>query len=121
MTNSGLVILFTIDPRKETERAAMAFAIATAAQVTDTQVSIFFALDGVFAAVKGTLQGLRVPEFAPLDEMMAILQEEGAMLHVCHPFLGPRGLRVEDLLDGMILTSATTLVEKGTASSILTC
>jgi len=120
MERRDLVILFTADPRKETERAAMALAIATAAQVSGTQVSIYFALDGVFAAVKGALKGLAAPEFAPLEELIVILKEEGAKLHVCHPFLAPRNLRMEDLLDGMILTSATSLVDEGTNASVMT-
>lgn len=119
MDRKTLVILFTVDPRKDTERAAMALAIATAAQVTGTDVKIFFALDGVHAAVRGGLEGLVSPEFAGLEEMMEILLAEGAKFHVCHPFLGPRNLKMEDMRDGMVIASATTLVEQGTAASVL--
>ena len=119
-SGKGLMILFTVDPRKNPERAALALAIATAAQVSDIQVSFFFAQDGVFAAVKESMAGLTVPEFAPLEEMMTVLHEEGARFNVCHPFLGPRQIRVEDLREGVVLTSAVSLVQSGINASIMT-
>ena len=120
MVGRDLMILFTVDPRTNTERAALAMSIAAAALVSGSQVSFFFAQDGVFAAVKDSMKGLTVPEFAPLEEIMSILQEEGAKFHVCHPFLAPRNLRVEDLREGVLLTSAVSLVQHGTDASIMT-
>ena len=120
MLGKDLMILFTVDPRTNPERTALALSIAAAAQVSGAQVSFFLAQDGVFAAVKGGLKGLTVPEFAPLDEIMDILHEEGVKFHVCHPFLGPRNLRIEDLHEGVLLTSAVGLVQQGTNASILT-
>lgn len=120
MERKNLVILFTADPRKDAERAAMALSIATAAQVSDSQVSIFFALDGVYAAVRDGLRGLVAPEFAALEEMMSILQEEGAKFYVCHPFLAPRNLKMEDLREGIHLSSATSLADQGTNASVIT-
>jgi predicted peroxiredoxin len=120
MIGRDLMILFTVDPRKDPERAAMGLSIATAARMSDSQVDIFFALDGVYAAVKDCMKGIVVPEFAPMEEIMAILLEEGVKMHVCHPFLGPRNLRMEDLREGIALTSAVGLVQHGTNASILT-
>jgi len=120
MIGRDLMILFTVDPRKEPERASMGLAIAAAARMSEAEVNIFFALDGVFAAVRDSMKGLSVPEFAPLEDIMTILVEEGVKLHVCHPFLGPRRIRVEDLRDGVILTSAVSLVQHGTNASMLT-
>lgn len=120
MLGRDLLILITFDPRKNLERASLALAIATAAQVSGSPVSLFFAQDGVYAAVKDSMRGLVCPEFAPLEEMMTILRDEGAKFHVCHPFLGPRGIRGEDLREGVRITSAVSLVQQGTESSVLT-
>jgi len=120
MIGRDLMILFTADPRKDPERAALGLSIAAAARMTDSQVHIFFALDGVFAAVRDSMKGIEVPEFAPLEEIMNLLLEEGVKMHVCHPFLGPRNIRMEDLREGVVLTSAVSLVQEGTNASMLT-
>ena len=110
MEKKEIAILFTVDPRKETERAAMGLAIANAALATDTGVKIFFALDGVHTLVKGYLEGMKGGHFAPLQELVDYFIEEGGQLHACSPFMAARNIKEEDLIDNVTISSAPTLV-----------
>ncbi len=110
MEKKELAILFTVDPKKDLERASMGLSIANAALATDTSVKIFFALDGIQTLVKGYAEGLIADHFAAIQEQIDFFKEEGGELHACSPFMAKRGLKAEDLIDGVIISSAPTLV-----------
>ena len=110
MSQRELAILFTVDPKAETERASMGLSIGLAALATDAKVKIFFALDGIRTLVKGYTDGLAVENFAPVSELLDLIQEEGGKLYVCSPFMKVRDITEEDLRDDVIVSSAPTLV-----------
>ena len=110
MVEKEVAILFTVDPKKDLERASMGLSIANSALATESKVKIFFACDGIKTLVKGYVDGLKASHFAPLDELLKILQEEGGELHACSPFMAERNISKEDLLDKVIISSAPTLV-----------
>ena len=110
MSQKELALLFTVDPKKELERASMGLSVANAALATEVKVRIFFAVEGINALRKGYLEGLKAPHFAALSELVEIFQEEGGELHACFPFMAARNLTEKDLLDGVIISSAPTLV-----------
>lgn len=110
MQEREVAILFTVHPKKDTERASMGLSIAVAALATDAKVKLFFALDGIYTLVKGEIDDLKVPHFASLKELMEVFQEEGGEVHACSPFLAERNIKAHELIDNVTISSAPTLV-----------
>ena len=117
---SELVVIFTVDPKKDLERAFMGFTIATAALATELKVKIFFALDGIKAVTKGYLEGLGEEGFVPLQELFDIYLEEGGEVIVCHPFIAKRNITENDLIDGVILSAAPSLICEAANAQMIT-
>jgi uncharacterized protein involved in oxidation of intracellular sulfur len=120
MTESELIVFFTVDPKKDTEKAFMGLTIATAALATEVKVRLFFALDGIYAATKGYLEGLSEENFAPLQDLMDIFLEEGGEVFVCHPFMAKRNISEDDLIDGAVLSAAPTLIYEAANAKMIT-
>ncbi len=110
MEQRELAILFTTDPKEDIERASMGMSIANAALATEVKVKIFFACGGINVLRKGYLEGLAAPHFAGIGELLELFIEEGGEVYACSPFLHGRNIPEEDLVDGVILSSAPTLV-----------
>ena len=119
MADSELIVFFTVDPKKDTERAFMGLTIATAALATEVKVKVFFALDGIYAAKKGYLDGLGEEGFVPLKELLDIFLEEGGELFVCHPFMARRNITEDDPIDGVVLSAAPTLIYESVNANII--
>lgn len=120
MAESEVIVFFTVDPKKETEKAFMGLTIATAALATEVKVRLFFALDGIYTATKGYLEGLREDGFASLQELMDIFIEEGGEVYVCHPFMAKRNITEDDLIEGTVLSAAPTLIYEASDAKIIT-
>jgi len=120
MADSELIVIFTVDPKKETERAFMGLTIAAAALATEVKVKLFFALDGIYAVKKGYLEGLVEQDFAPLQDLLDIYLEEGGEIFVCHPFMAKRNITEEDLIDGVVLSAAPSLIYEASNASMIT-
>lgn len=110
MEQRELAILFTTDPKQDIERATMGMSVGVAALATDVQVKIFFACGGINMLRKGYLEGLAAPHFATIQELLDLFVEEGGQLFACSPFLHGRNIPEGDLIDGITLSSAPTLV-----------
>ena len=120
MTESELLVLFTVDPKKDMDRAFMGLTIATAGLATEVKVKLFFALDGIYAAKKGYLEGLSQEGFVPLQELLDIFLEEGGEIFVCHPFMAKRNITEDDLIDGVVLSAAPSLVCEAVNAQMIT-
>jgi predicted peroxiredoxin len=118
MEQKDMVVLLTVDPKKDLERASMGLSIANAALATDVKVKIFFALDGIFTLVKGHCEGLKADHFASVQELLDLFAEEGGELHACSPFMAQRNISEGDLVDGVIISSAPTLVHDASGGVI---
>lgn len=115
-----LVLVITTDPRKDTERCSMAFSIANSALACEIPVKVFCAQDGVKMLKKGYLEGLVTDHFAGLEEMVNLYREEGGGLYACRPFLLTRGLSEDDLIEGVQIAAAPTLVLSLTGATVMT-
>lgn len=120
MTDSELIVFFTVDPKKELERAFMGLTIAAAALASEVKVKLFFALDGIYAAKKGYLEGLEEEGFASLQDLMDIFIEEGGEVFVCHPFMAKRNISEEDLIEGAVLSASPTLIYEASSANMVT-
>jgi predicted peroxiredoxin len=110
MEQRELAILFTVDPREDIERASMGMSVANAALATDVRVKVFFACGGINMLRRGYVAGLEAPHFAGLQELLDLFIEEGGEVFACSPFLHGRNIPEADLIDGVTLSSAPTLV-----------
>ena len=119
-TSNELVVVFTVDPKKDIEKAFMGLTIATAALATEMKVKIFFALDGIYAVTKGYLEGLGEEGFVPLQELFDIYREEGGEVIVCHPFMAKRKITEDDFIDGVVLSAAPSLVCEAANAQMIT-
>ncbi|MBE9521450.1 MAG: DsrE family protein [Proteobacteria bacterium] len=120
MVESELIIIFTVDPKKDPEKAFMALTIAIAGLVTEVKVKLFCALDGIYAVKKGYLEGLGEEGFVPLQELLDIFLEEGGEVFVCHPFMPKRNITEDDLIDGAVLSAAPSLIYEAENAQIIT-
>lgn len=120
MAKLDMIVISTAHPKKELEKCSMALAIATSALATDQKVALYFALDGVYTLVKGFIDGVSAEHFAPLKDLIAIFKEEGEGIYVCTPFMAQRKLTEKDLIDGVIMTNAPSLVSS-TGSATIVC
>ena len=114
-----LVIIATHGP-KEPERATIPFVMALAALVLDTEVVVGLQMDGVELAVKGAVDKVHAEGFAPLAGLLSDFRDLGGRLLVCSPFLAPRGIDPENLLDGTEQVAAARLLIETTDANLLT-
>lgn len=111
-----LVVMVTHGP-DEPERATIPFAMAGAAVASDVDVVIGFQDDGCMLMRKGVAETVSAPNFAPLGELLPVLQELGAKLLVCGPSATTRGLTEDDLVEGAELVAAARFVAEVTSAT----
>ena len=120
MSENELIIIFTVDPKQDPEKAFMGLTIATAGLVTEVKVKLFCTLDGIYTAKKGYLEGLGEEGFVPLQELFDIFIEEGGEVYVCHPFMPKRNITEDDLVEGTILSAAPSLIYEAVNAQLIT-
>lgn len=120
MTKLDMIVICTAHPKRELEKCSMALAVATSALATNQKVVLYFALDGVYTLVKGFIDGVAAEHFAPLKDMLDIFVEEGEGIYACTPFLAQRKISAKDLIDGVTLSNAPTLVGTTGTATIVT-
>jgi predicted peroxiredoxin len=114
-----LVIVVTHGPT-EPERATIPFVMALGALALDTEVTVAFQCDGVDLAVNGAVDGIHAEGFAPLAELLTSFRDFGGKFLVCSPFLKPRGITSDRLIEGVEEVAAARLVLEMTDATVLT-
>lgn len=94
------------------ERSSVAFSIANGGIATDMEVTIFLVSAGVDWVRKGGAGVARLnPLDPPIGEMLGNLVENGARILVCPPCAKVRGYEVDDMLDGVEIAGAPSMLE----------
>ncbi|RMG61556.1 MAG: sulfur reduction protein DsrE [Deltaproteobacteria bacterium] len=118
--NEKLVVIGTCgldDP----EKATLPFVAANTALAMDVPAVVILQGDAVTVARKGAADGVEVPGFPPLRELLKNLFEMGGELLLCTPCVESRGIPKEELLDGAVLIKAgRVLSEVMEAKNVLT-
>ena len=120
MESNGLTILLTSDPLEDPDKCSMAFSIANTALATDIAVKMFFADKGAMILKKGYVEGIQSSHFAPISDMISLFHEAGGELFICRPFMLACNIEEEDLVDGVTIASAPTLVFTLANSNVIT-
>ncbi len=92
------------------ERAYATFIFSKAALSMGKKVTVFFLMDGVSIAKKGSAAKVKHPSFDRLDKVMAEVIEAGAKVYVCELSAEFRGVKQKDLVEGTSLAGAATYV-----------
>lgn len=111
-----LVIMVTHGPA-DPELASVPFALAGAAVASDVEVVLGFQADGCLLVKKGGADGVVVPGFAPIGDLLPALLELGARLLVCAPCLQTHDLREEDFIEGTEIVAAARFVAEITSAT----
>ena len=120
MESSKLLIISTIGQENH-EKATLPFVLATASQSLDVAVVMFLQSSAVVLAKKGEAEKVRAEGFAPLGELFDTFMDMGGKLYLCSPCIKERDIAPGDLVDGVQIGAAGTLVhEVMSADSVVT-
>jgi uncharacterized protein involved in oxidation of intracellular sulfur len=114
------LLLVVTHATDDSERATVPFVIGTTALVSDMEATILLQMEGAWLAKKGQAQLVNDPAFPPLADLMGKFTEAGGRILVCGPCAKKRGLRQEDMVEGITIVNAPTIVKEiGEAKSVL--
>ena len=114
--NEKLVFMVTHGP-DEPELATIPFVMAGAAVASDVDVVMGFQGEGVLLMKQGVAEGIEVPSFTPVRELLKTIREFGGKLLVCGPCIKSRGITQADLVDGAEVVAAARFVAEITSAT----
>jgi predicted peroxiredoxin len=114
--NEKLVFMVTHGP-DEPELATIPFVMAGAAVASDVDVVMGFQGEGCLLMKQGVAEGIEVPSFTPVRELLKTIREFGGKLLVCSPCLKNRGLTQDDLVEGAEIVAAGRFVAEVTSAT----
>jgi len=95
----------------DSERANVAWSIATGAVASGMEVSMFLVSAGVDWARKGALKVARMNPLDPtIGEMVKTVMEGGGQILACPPCAKVRGYDQDDLIDGVTLAGSVSML-----------
>jgi predicted peroxiredoxin len=104
-------LLILITRGFDDERSSVAWSIANAGIASDLDVTVFLAASGVDWVRQGAGATARLnPLDPPVGEMIANLTSNGTVL-VCPPCAKVRGYSPDDLIEGVTVAGAPTMLE----------
>lgn len=109
METSKLLIISTVGPENP-EKASLPFVLATASQALDVEVTMFLQSSAVMLAKQGEAAKIKTEGFQAFKEMLDIFLEMGGKLYLCSPCLALRQIGLDELIDGVEIGAAGTLV-----------
>jgi predicted peroxiredoxin len=80
--------------------------MATAVQALCTEVSIGFLGEGASLTKKGVADKIAFHGCAPLKDLITAFLAQGGKFYVCPPGLAARGIKPEDLMEGVTVIHA---------------
>ncbi|MGC9220725.1 MAG: DsrE family protein [Solirubrobacteraceae bacterium] len=110
MADTERLFLMVTHGPEDPELAILPFALAGAAVASDVEVVMGFQSEGCELMKKGVAETVSAPEFAPLGELVPMIQEMGGKFLVCAPCVNSRGLTEDDLIDGVEVVAAARFV-----------
>jgi predicted peroxiredoxin len=109
-TTKKLVVVITRG--FDDERSSVAWSIANGGIASDMEVTIFLAAAGVDWVRRGATEVARLnPLDPPVGEMVANVLSHGGRILVCPPCARVRGYGEDDLIDGVTIAGAASMLE----------
>jgi len=87
-----------------------AFILGSAALATGDELIIFFTPAGAPMLVKGAMEKVNVKGLPNLVELVDSVKELGGRIMMCELALEVKGIKREDIIDGVEIVGATTFV-----------
>jgi predicted peroxiredoxin len=120
MSSSKLLIISTVG-QENPEKAVLPFVLATASQSMNVEVVMFLQSSAVMLARKGEAEKVKAEGFLALDILLQTVIDMGGKIYLCSPCIRERKLTAEDLVEGIEIGAAGTLVDEVmTAKSVVT-
>jgi predicted peroxiredoxin len=92
------------------ERANIALSFAASMISEEHDLAIVFIFEGALLVKKGIADTIEGPNVTPARELMAIIMESDAKLYVCAPCAKTYGVAEEEMLPGVKIVSAPSVV-----------
>jgi uncharacterized protein involved in oxidation of intracellular sulfur len=105
------LLLVVTHATDDSERATVPFVIGTTALVSDMEATILLQMEGAWLSKKGQAQLVNDPAFPPLADLMAKFVEAGGRILVCGPCAKKRALKQEDMVEGITIVNAPSIVQ----------
>lgn len=96
------------------ERCSQAFTVAAVAVAAGVPTSLWLTGDSAWYALPGRAERFRLPEAAPLAELLATVLAGGTVT-LCTQCAARRGIGPADLLPGVRIAGASAFVEEAMA------
>jgi len=103
----------------DVETPTIFFIVAGASAATDNETMVFLIADSVNLAVAGDADGIQQDGHEPLGNYIDSLIENGGKLWVCPACDGPRGITVDDLIDGTEWRGAVPMIDFAKQATVL--
>jgi predicted peroxiredoxin len=114
------VMIVSTHAEDDPERAIIPFVLGLTALSSGMEAVILLQIMGVYMAKKGYAKNVVVHTFPPVKELMDQYIEAGGRLLVCIPCMKKRGLEPADLIEGVTVVNAPTIVkELGEAKNVV--
>jgi predicted peroxiredoxin len=97
--------------KNDTDRATVAFVVASAAVASEKDTIVFLSTEGVRLSQRGYADDIHEEGFAPLRELMANYVAAGGRILVCSPCFKKRRLDEAALVEGAVIVGGAKLVE----------
>lgn len=115
---SDRLVVFCTRGKDDSEKANLAFVIATTAQAVEADIKVFLATDGIFLATKGYVDDIHISGHPPLKELIDLYVSEGGRIYLCTPCVVRRGITAAHLIAGAELVG---VAELAVGTSGMTC
>ena len=97
--------------KDNTDKATVAFVIASAAVASEKETMVFLSTEGVRLSQRGYAEDIHEDGFAPLRELMDNFVKAGGKIYVCSPCFKRRKLDEANLVPGAVIVGGAKLVE----------
>ncbi len=92
------------------ERANIALSFAASMISEEYDLAIVFIFEGALLAKKGVAETIEGKNVTPARELMPIILESDAKLYICAPCAKTYGVAEDELLDGVKIVSAPSVI-----------
>lgn len=107
----GRFVVNLTNAHNDTDKATVAFVVASAALASDKETMVFLSTEGVRLSQPGHADDIHESGFAPLKDLMRTFAEAGGKIYVCSPCFKKRQLNEATLVAGATIVGGAKLVE----------
>jgi uncharacterized protein involved in oxidation of intracellular sulfur len=104
------IMLVATHGEENPEKATIPFVLSTAALSSEIDATVVLQSSSVWLVFKGYSEHIHAEGFPPLKELIYLHLELGGNIYVCGPCIKSRKIQPEELISGVKVVNAGTLV-----------